>query len=69
MVVDTLGHPIAALIHPENIHESKGTTLVIKQLLSRSPCLKKIFANDGYRGLFEEFVEGLGWNFDAVLYP
>ena len=64
-----LGLPIAALIHPANIHESKGTTLVIKQLVSKSPCLKKFFTNGGYRGSFEEFVERLGWNFEAVLYP
>ena len=41
IVVDTLGLHMATVIHPVNIHDSKGKIPVIKQLVGRFPTLKR----------------------------
>lgn len=60
---------MATVIHPANIHDSKGAIPLIKQLVGRCPCLKKILADGGYQGPLAEFVKGLGWDFEVVLRP
>ena len=46
-VVDTLGRPMITVIHPENIHDSKGAVPVIKRLVGRFSNLKEPLADGG----------------------
>ena len=69
IVVDTLGLPVAMVIHPAIIHDSKGAVPVIKRLIGRFSDLKKRPADGGYRGPLAEFVKELGWDFEVVLRP
>ena len=58
---------MATVIHPANIHDSKGAIPVRKQLVGRFSCLKKLLADGGYRGPLAEFAKGLGWDFEVEL--
>ena len=55
------------MIHPANIHDSKGA--VPKRLVDGFSGLKKLFADGGYRGPLAEFVKRVGWDFEVVLRP
>ena len=63
IVVDTLGLPVAMVIHPAIIHDSKGAVPVIKRLIGRFSDLKKRPADGGYRGPLAEFVKGTWMGF------
>ena len=69
IIVDTLGLPMAVKVHAANIHDSVGAVEPIEQLRFLYPRLKKIIADDGYRGKLGEFVKSLGWKLSVVLRP
>ena len=50
VLVDTLGLPMAISVHEANIHDSKGAESKLKKLAHKSPRLRKILADSGYRG-------------------
>ena len=55
--VNTLGLPMAATVHTANIHDRIGAVEPIKQLRYSFPRLKKIIADDGYRGKLADTVK------------
>lgn len=54
---------MATVIHPANIHDSKGAVPVIKRLAGRFSELKMLLADGGYRGPLAEFVKGTWMGF------
>ena len=54
---------MATVIHPANIHDSKGAVPVIKRLVGRFSNLKEPLADGGYRGPLAEFVKGTWMGF------
>ena len=71
VVVDTLGFPMAVSVHEASIHDSKGVESALEKLAHKFPRLKKILADDGYRGdeLKEMVRKKLGCQFEVVLRP
>lgn len=55
--VNTLGLPMAATVHTANIHDRIGAVEPIKQLRYSFPRLKKIIADDRYRGKLTDTVK------------
>ena len=70
-VVDVLGLPMSIAIHEANIHDSVGAESVVKVMAGRSPRLKKILADGGYRGetLSDMVKKTLGCELSIVLRP
>lgn len=56
IVVDTQGHVHEVLVHKANIHDSKGGAILADIVLKRQKQVKKMLADLGYRGFFEEVV-------------
>jgi len=52
IAVDTMGNIVTNIIHPANIHDSDGATLVVKELGENMHGIKHIFGDGGYRGKF-----------------
>lgn len=50
LVVDTLGNIVSNIVHPANIHDSKGADLTIRNLNESIKGIKVIYADCGYRG-------------------
>ncbi|MEE0997715.1 MAG: IS5 family transposase, partial [Paludibacteraceae bacterium] len=50
LVVDTLGIPLAIVVHEANIHDSVGALQVFENMRFKFPRLAKIIADGGYRG-------------------
>ncbi len=50
IICDTLGLPLAVVIHAANIHDSKAAPEVIDELKGISGSLRTIVADGGYRG-------------------
>lgn len=68
IVVDTLGLLLTVLVHPANIHDSKGAKQVLETLKGRFPRLKTIFADGGYRGKFKKWTKSnFGWMVEIAL--
>jgi putative transposase len=57
IVVDTLGNLHQVLVHRANIHDSKGGAVLADIVLKQQKKVKKILADLGYRGFFEEVVQ------------
>lgn len=60
LIVDSLGLMIDVVLHPANIHDSKGAKQVLGKLnVSRlnEPNLVQIFADSGYRGKLIKWVK------------
>ena len=55
IAVDTMGNIVTNIIHTANIHDSKGATLVVKELKENTHGINHIIADSGYRGKF------IGW--------
>jgi len=71
LLTDTLGLPLAILVHEANIHDSKGAESALARIAHKFPRLKKILADGGYRG---EELKGLvrktlGCQLEVVLRP
>lgn len=50
IVVDTMGNIITNIVHVANIHDSKGASLVMRDLKENNFGIKTIYADCGYRG-------------------
>jgi transposase len=50
LLTDTLGLPVAAMVHPADIQDRDGAPLVLASARFLSPWLRHIFADGGYAG-------------------
>jgi hypothetical protein len=50
ILVDTLGLPLHAIVHPAGIQDRGGGMLVLSSLFGMYPFLQKLFADGGYQG-------------------
>ena len=68
ILVDTEGLLLKAIVHPADIQDRDGGRLLVNSLeLEDWPRLKKLWADSGYRGRFEEWVsERTGWSIEIV---
>lgn len=57
LVVDTLGNIVSNIVHPANVHDSKGADLTIRNLKENIHGIKVIYADCGYRGQLIETVK------------
>ncbi len=63
-----MGLLLSVVVHPANVHYSKGAYDVIASLKSRFSRLIKIIADDGYRGeLIENTKTAFDWTLEVVL--
>ena len=71
LVVDTLGIPLAIVVHEANIHDSVGALQVFEDMRFKFPRLAKIIADGGYRGklLSDTLKATLGCELEVVLRP
>lgn len=71
LVVDTLGIPLAVVVHEANIHDSVGALQVFEHMRFKFPRLAKIIADGGYRGkhLSDTLKATLGCDLEVVLRP
>lgn len=56
IVVDTQGLVHEVFVHKANIHDSKGGAVLADIVLKKQKQVKKMLADLGYRGFFEEVV-------------
>jgi len=67
LLVDTLGLIVGAVVHGADLQDRDGGKKVIEKIRFACPRLKKIWADAGYSGSFEEWVkEFTGWTVDIV---
>jgi len=57
IIVDTIGCVLVALVHAANIHDSKGAKPVSERVFEAVPTLRRIWADQGYRGPLVEWVK------------
>jgi len=57
IVVDTIGCVLVALVHAANIHDSKGAQPVLERVFEAVPTLRRIWADQGYKGRLVEWVK------------
>jgi len=69
--VDTTGLLLKAVVHPADIQDRDGGRRLVDSLnLEDWPRLKKLWADAGYRGSFEDWVtERTGWTVEIVEKP
>jgi len=67
IVTDTCGNMLYVIVQTANVPDCKGALAVIKGLTEWFPTLKKLWADQGYRGDVAEFVkETLGAELEIV---
>jgi transposase len=59
LAVDTQGLLHQVLVHKANVHDSKGGAVLADIVLQQQSQVKKLLADLGYRGFFEEVVRQL----------
>ena len=70
IVVDTLGLPLAVVVHPAHIQDRDGAKLVLAQLQGRFPRLQLIWADGAYSGKLLEWAKQVGdWTLELVRRP
>jgi len=57
IAVDTQGLLHEVFVHKANIHDSKGGAILADIILKQQKWVKKMLADLGYRGFFEEVVK------------
>jgi putative transposase len=50
LLTDTLGLPLALVVHPANLQDRDGLALVVRRIRRRLPWLAHLFADGGYQG-------------------
>ena len=50
VIVDSLGNIVSNLVHPANIHDSKGAKLTIRNLFENTFGIKQMYGDCAYRG-------------------
>ena len=67
LLVDTLGLPLAVVVHAAHLHESREAVRVLERIRGRFPRLKVIFADQGYSGGLAGLVHRVyGWMLHLV---
>ena len=66
IIVDTMGNIITGIVHPANIHDSKGAGLVLKSLYENTYGIKVIYADCGYRGELIELAK-INYNYELKI--
>ena len=51
LLTDTLGLPLALVVHPANVQDRDGFALLVHKIRRRLPWLRHLFADGGYRGV------------------
>ncbi len=69
LVVDTLGHILAVVVHPANQQDRDGAKPTLEIALKRHPTLQKCWADGGYRGSLVEWSKELGLDLEIVMKP
>lgn len=69
IVVDTDGMLLTVEVHSCGIQDPAGARLVLPKLSGRFPRLKKIWADNIYKGPLVEWVRELGWDLEVVSRP
>ena len=65
-----MGLLLAVVVHAANLQDRDGAKLVLQKLVGRSPRLKLIWADGGYRGQLVDWVQQLGgWMLTIVKRP
>ena len=57
LVVDTQGNIVSNIIHPANIHDSRGAELTLRNLKQNQHGIKVVYGDCGYRGQLIETVK------------
>ena len=67
ILTDTQGNLITCLVHPANIHDSKGAELLLRRLKENIFGIRLIFADSAYRGqLIQTTKSKLGYQIQIV---
>lgn len=66
IVVDTRGLLLVAVVHTARLQDRDGAELVFAEAAARSPSLRKLWADQGYRGELEEAVRQ-GYDFELEI--
>jgi putative transposase len=70
LVVDTLGLPLAVVVHAADIQDRDGAKLVLAKVRARCPRLRLLWADGGYAGQLVDWVrERCGWLLEIVKRP
>lgn len=70
LVTDTLGILLLATVHAATVQDRDGARTVLTALQQRCPTLRRIWADGGYRGTLEAWVEEHGpWVLEIVRRP
>lgn len=65
IVVDTMGNPLAVVVHAANVHDTKNRISAAKRAYERYPSVQKFCADAGYRGTFvSDLKQQLGLDVD-----
>lgn len=51
LLTDTLGLPLALVVHPADVQDRDGLALLVRRIRRRLPWLGHLFADGGYRGV------------------
>jgi putative transposase len=68
LVVDTMGNVVSNIVHPANIHDSKGADLTVKNLNDNIHGVIIIYADCGYRGQLIETLKKK-YNYELKISP
>ena len=68
ILTDTIGLPVAMVVHPANIQDRDGAPLVMARVRGLYPWLRHVFADGGYAGdKLKDALKPLGaWTIDIV---
>jgi putative transposase len=65
--VDTWGLILRCTVHPANVQDRDGAALVLENLGSQFPRLRRVWADGGYAGQLQEKAKAWGkWVLDIV---
>lgn len=65
--MDTLGLILRCTVHPANVQDRDGAALVLENLGSQFPRLRRVWADGGYAGQLQEKAKAWGkWVLDIV---
>ncbi len=67
VVVDTLGLTVGVVVHAASVQDRDGARKLIQKIRFNCPRLEKLWADGGYSGKLEQWVEQFaGWKLDIV---
>lgn len=68
ILTDTIGLPVAMIVHPANIQDRDGAPLLLKSIRGSYPWLRHVFADAAYAGeKLRQALEGIGtWTIEVI---